>query len=86
LHIEWSGVEWREEERKGMESIPFINIVFAKCEKSCEVVDDFVIVGFWIGFVSSNFKGNLFDGSLVIVMREKMCIIGKNLRNKMPLF
>jgi hypothetical protein len=57
-----------------------------KCEKYSEVVDDFVVVGFWIGLVSSIFKGNLFDGSLVIVMKESMCIIGKNLRDKMPLF
>ncbi len=57
-----------------------------KCKKSCEVVDDFVVVGFWTGFVSSIFKGNLFDGSLVIVTRESMCITGKKLRNKIPLF
>jgi len=48
-----------------------------KCEKSCEVVDDFVVVGFWIGFVSSKFKGNHFDGSIVIMMRESMCILLK---------
>ncbi len=28
----------------------------------------------WIGFISSNFKGDLFHGSLVIVMRERVCV------------